>query len=352
MIRKLRTWLALFTLGPVRNVSRTIESSFRYHVLKTLDEEGLFDYLSSPHTYGEILANFGYEDSEYARELVGLLANGDRNVLHKDGDLYRINPEQPVPTYDEFLAETDERYRNFALIAEGLAKNILLRLQRKPVEYTDSFVEEGREMLQRFDKLLSIRLYTVMRDMSFALLKPKERAWLRGKKFLEVGCGSGIETVDLWQRLEGDVYITAMDPVSTMIERAERNFDKLLDEQYPDHPQLTPANRPVFDKASATNLPYEDGSFDAAFYVHMLHWTPDPEKAVSEMVRVVKPGGLIFGTQIIKPAASDYSNIVFRSNENCYGTFWKEEHQRWYAKQGVQLEVVTPPGAFRARKPD
>jgi SAM-dependent methyltransferase len=44
-------------------------------------------------------------------------------------------------------------------------------------------------------------------------------------------------------------------------------------------------------KASALDLPFEDGSFDSVVSIGCLHHTGDLEKAFSEMFRVLKPNG-------------------------------------------------------------
>ncbi len=49
-------------------------------------------------------------------------------------------------------------------------------------------------------------------------------------------------------------------------------------------------------KADVCDLPFEDGRFDAVYSARMLYHIPDPEaqaEAVSEMIRVTKPGGTI-----------------------------------------------------------
>lgn len=234
-------------------------------------------------------------------------------------------------------------------MAVDIVRNIPRRLRGQPVEFTKGFEVKGREMLKNFDKLLSNRLYTVSRDAAFAFLERRDRDWLRsGKTLLDVGCGAGRETAELWLHLQGAAKITAVDPVAGLLEHAEGNFASLLDKIGPDHPPVTDANRPVFQKASATQLPFDDNSFDAAFYAFILHWTPDPRQAVREITRVVKPDGLIFGVQIMKPSWSPFVDIVIRSNENCSGFFWTEEHRQWYAENGFECETVTPLGIFRS----
>jgi SAM-dependent methyltransferase len=45
--------------------------------------------------------------------------------------------------------------------------------------------------------------------------------------------------------------------------------------------------------ADAEDLPFADGSFDAALSTVGVMFTPDPERAARELVRVVRPGGRI-----------------------------------------------------------
>ncbi len=54
---------------------------------------------------------------------------------------------------------------------------------------------------------------------------------------------------------------------------------------------LTVDNVVVMD-ASAENLPYPDNSFDMVFSSHVIEHVPDVNKAISEINRVLKPGGL------------------------------------------------------------
>ena len=51
------------------------------------------------------------------------------------------------------------------------------------------------------------------------------------------------------------------------------------------------SNRVSFRLADATNLPFKDGEFDVAVSQAMLILIDDKKKAMSEAMRVVKPGG-------------------------------------------------------------
>jgi len=49
----------------------------------------------------------------------------------------------------------------------------------------------------------------------------------------------------------------------------------------------------IDEAADAQELPYADGSFDASIAIHVLHHIPSPRRAMHELVRVVRPGGLV-----------------------------------------------------------
>jgi len=61
---------------------------------------------------------------------------------------------------------------------------------------------------------------------------------------------------------------------------------------------VAPLMHKPFVACDATRLPFENDSFDAVWSVTVLEHVPDPETALEEMRRVLKPGGLLF----LKPA--------------------------------------------------
>lgn len=48
-----------------------------------------------------------------------------------------------------------------------------------------------------------------------------------------------------------------------------------------------------FTQGDALALPYVDGSFDVVLLALVIFFVPDPARAVREMVRVAKPGGMV-----------------------------------------------------------
>jgi SAM-dependent methyltransferase len=61
---------------------------------------------------------------------------------------------------------------------------------------------------------------------------------------------------------------------------------------------ISPTARRFFHKpyveASATDMPFQSGEFDALWSIWVLEHVPNPEQALTEMRRVVKDGGLLY----------------------------------------------------------
>jgi len=95
--------------------------------------------------------------------------------------------------------------------------------------------------------------------------------------WIDVGCGNGAFTELLVERCAPRL-ITGVDPAEAQLAygRSRR------------------AGRTAkFQRGDAMLLPFPDVSFDAAVMALVIFFVPDQPEAVLEMVRVVKPGGLV-----------------------------------------------------------
>ncbi|MBB4572639.1 class I SAM-dependent methyltransferase [Rhizobium lentis] len=98
-----------------------------------------------------------------------------------------------------------------------------------------------------------------------------------GERVLDVGCGTGSLTFTLAEK-PGLQEIAAIDYSPVFVEAAmRRNTD----------PRIT------IRQADACALPFDDDRFDRAISLLVLHFVPEAGKAVAEMARVVRPGGVV-----------------------------------------------------------
>ncbi len=349
-MRALRAWLSIIkSVGSGARAGRQGGEIFRYFVFKALSDVGFLDYLEVPRTYGELIAEFEFEDGGYFQALMNTLINDKENLIVQNHNHYVRNHDIPMPDLKTIMRKTHHRVQPMMLMAEALSENIINRLRAERLGLPEVFERDEHRVVNMFNELLGTAFYSIIRAGCFDYLKRSERQWLEGKQLLEIGCGNGLETAEIWLLTKGKVHITAVDAVPGMLHLAEKQFEQYLDQIQPKHPEVTTENRPVFKLANATNLPFEDNSFDAVLCFFMLHWTANPTIAIKEAVRVVRPGGLIFGAQSYKPYTNPYLNLVVRSSRNSHGFFWKEDIHRWFADCGWELDMITPAGIFRAR---
>ncbi|MBQ8954857.1 MAG: class I SAM-dependent methyltransferase [Clostridia bacterium] len=64
-----------------------------------------------------------------------------------------------------------------------------------------------------------------------------------------------------------------------------------------------------FEVADAMNLPYADDAFDAVLIANALHILPDPEKALREIDRVLRPGGLLIAPNFVEHKGTLLSRV-------------------------------------------
>jgi ubiquinone/menaquinone biosynthesis C-methylase UbiE len=274
------------------------------------------------------------------------LSSGHKGVLIEEDGRYRRNPETLLPSRDQLVRHTPEAFQKMAFFRD-FAQQIPPRMRQEPVDFVRHFEDEGPAVLS-FDRSLSTKIYSGLRDAAFAYVNVRE---LKNKRLLDLGCGSGYETADVWLRLDGEIQITAVDPARGLLNLAEEQFLKIVNRSdRHNKPRLAEANRPSFHLMSATRLDFPDASFDVVYHSLVLHWLADPQQGVREIGRVLKPGGLVFGTQYTKPRASPWQNLMFTVHEGVHGVFWEEEFRRWYEQVGVSLSIATPAGIFRGRK--
>ena len=123
---------------------------------------------------------------------------------------------------------------------------------------------------KRYDFMLSKDGRTYAQIVS--LMKRKLN---RDMTVLELACGTGLLSV----RLVGSVkLLEATDFSEKMIRQAKVKAH---------------SSRLHFSVQDATSLPYTSGTFEAVVISNALHIMPEPEKALAEIKRVLKPGGIL-----------------------------------------------------------
>jgi ubiquinone/menaquinone biosynthesis C-methylase UbiE len=104
---------------------------------------------------------------------------------------------------------------------------------------------------------------------------------LQGKDVLDVGCGTGVLSLLALQK--GAAKVVCGDISNHMLKQAKVKADK----------QGYGFECIDFRQLDAESLPFEDASFDFVMTGMALGLIPDQDKAIKEMVRVLRPSGLL-----------------------------------------------------------
>ena len=107
-----------------------------------------------------------------------------------------------------------------------------------------------------------------------------------GMRLLDLGCGPGTISVGLADAVApGQLIGVDMEPTQVEMASAAAKAGG--------HDNAT------FQTGDATDLPFDDATFDVAFCHALLNHAPDTQAVLAEVKRVLKPGGLFAAREVI-----------------------------------------------------
>ena len=150
----------------------------------------------------------------------------------------------------------------------------------------------------------------------------------QSSRVLDLGCGNG--TTAIWLSEFRNCQVTGIDLSSVRVQNA---LDKLA--------TLSPEaqTKLEFEKASATDLPFEDESFTHVWSQAVIYHVPDKDSALAEAYRMLEPGGIMVFDDLTKPQpniSKDAQKFVY--DRLLYDTpFTFESYQDALKEQGFKM---------------
>lgn len=247
----------------LQKVFKTLADPTRIRILRLLEQEELI--------VGELMDILGMAQSRVSRHLAVLRETGllaDR----RDGTFvaYRLVLPEKGPWRDAWilarksLANDPTSSRDDTLLRRTLAA----RKSNRGRNFFDSVGPEWDALRRVFgDELLRAR--------ATAMLVPP------GLRVADIGTGTGVLALEL---AELGLDVVGIDRSEAMLETARQKWQAVESDDL---------HAIEFRIGDAHDLPLESNSVDAAFAHMVLHSLEEPERAIQEMARIVKPGGRV-----------------------------------------------------------
>ena len=206
------------------------------------------------HSFDLIFADTWPGKYHYLEEALDLLSVGGLYVI--DDMLPQANWPQGHETKVEKLIETLESRDDLIVSRLDWATGVILCTKTANTHHeTNTWNAEGYRDHANFVSELALPVVD--------LLAPKA-----GEKILDLGCGEGALGLEIVRR---GADVLGVDLSEEMVAKAQ-------------------ANGLEAEVMSVTDMPFRS-EFDAVFSNAMLHWVREPELAVANIARALKPGG-------------------------------------------------------------
>jgi ubiquinone/menaquinone biosynthesis C-methylase UbiE len=179
------------------------------------------------------------------------------------------------------------------LFGKGGGPRGLLRLTPELRERIRNSFDDASRDEEHFPSTIDPRIYHVQ-------LIRRHLGDLRGRRVLDVGCGKG-RFARAFKQQEPEAEIWGLDISEEML-------------------RFVPPDIPT-RAGSMTDLPFEDAFFDGAYATESLEHAVEIARAVSEICRVVKPGGRI---------------AIIDKNAEQWGRLETPEWEKWFTRKELE----------------
>ena len=149
---------------------------------------------------------------------------------------------------------------------------------------------------------------------------------------LECACGTGIMTRIIAPKCK---MMTATDFSEKMIHKAQRKLKKYKNVS--------------FQMADITNLEFKESTFDKVVAANVIHLLDEPGKALDELFRVVRPGGVVLIPTYISQQADSSATItkIFnRMGANFKKEFDNITYKQFFEEMGIEADYRLAPGVI------
>ncbi|MFW9987265.1 MAG: class I SAM-dependent methyltransferase, partial [Candidatus Odinarchaeota archaeon] len=343
LLNRMKAWKYTIKLGASRASAKEFSEYLQKIVILGLKNHNFLSFLKLPHTFSDIKNEFKVTDDNFLYLLLDTLLS-DKTIEKTNNGSFFLKKSLDI----ELITPPKVLEKPLQEMLENSAKAVFNRLYHKFHDASSGF------NLFVFEDALSLQSYENIRRAAISFVPD---AIENPGRFLDLGCGSGMETADFWVQImekcnfqpKDGFKLIGIDINDDFINIANSEFYYII-KKYSDLTEDTyldlKAYHPEFKKGTSTQIPFPNNYFDNIFISQVLHWT-DLKASLAEMYSCLKPGGICFGTNILYPFVDPYLNIIVNTFEGAGGFFTKNEMKTRAKQIGFNnLKFCTPLSVF------
>ncbi|MGH7794512.1 MAG: ArsR/SmtB family transcription factor [Candidatus Binatia bacterium] len=291
---------------------KALADPLRLRILAAVCEEEL--------TVGEVQEVVASVQSSVSRNLAILRDAGFVQDRKEGTSVYfSVRQKMPEPTR-ELYKSLQARIAEIPEIKQDQAR--LAACRRRRLRRSQSYFESVAGDWERIRKS-----YFDDRVTSLAI----EKLLPRDLTLADIGCGTGSLTFELARFAR---KVIGVDLSSEMLRRAratakERRLDNV-----------------EFRLGDALKLPLQPNSVDAAFCVMVLHFLPDPERAIAGLCRITRPGGSVILVDLVEHKQEWMRDQMAHR----WLGFGRPAIERWFQDAGAEAVDYYLTGSFAGER--
>ena len=167
------------------------------------------------------------------------------------------------------------------------------------------------------------RFLSGWRDVAWRKRTVQEMNFFNTNRFLDVATGTGDLALDCANTYP-DVNVTGVDFVQEMVDNGLKKVEN-----------QNLKERVILKWGDATNLEFDDNSFDVTAIAFGIRNIPDKKKAFSEMNRIVVPNGQVMVLELTTPEPGFWRNIY-----SFYLSGVLPKLAKWFTKNPAAYEYL------------
>ena len=171
-----------------------------------------------------------------------------------------------------------------------------------------------------FVNVINGKTHKALRQIVSDLIEPEDVV-------LECACGTGLLSTVIAGKCK---QLTATDFAPKMLKRAEKNCAEYKNVQ--------------FRQANILSLDYPDGSFNKVVAGNVIHLLDEPMKALNELDRVCKPGGMLiiptYMNKDQKGETSGFASVVGKAGADFKRQFTPESYRQFLLDAGYRDVMI------------